>query len=85
MDVSTIKTSEQLMDFMKQARDYGFKDINGNDCIVATTYHNGWSYDDYAQSFSEKKLTSYALDENDSFQPDRGVCEQAAVHLGDGT
>lgn len=64
VDVSTIKTSEQLMDFMKQARDYGFKDINGNDCIVATTYHNGWSYGDYAQSFSEKKLTSYALDEN---------------------
>lgn len=64
VDVSTIKTSEQLLDFMKQARDYGFKDINGNDCIVATTYHNGWSYDDYAQSFNEKKLTGYSLDEN---------------------
>ena len=64
VDVSTIKTSEQLMDFMKQARDYGFKDINGNDCIVATTYHDGWSYNDYAASFDAKKLTSYSKGED---------------------
>ena len=65
VDVSTIKTSEQLMDFMKQARDYGFKDINGNDCIVATTYHDGWSYNDYTASFDAKKLTSYSKGEDD--------------------
>lgn len=64
IDPSSIKTSEELMDFMKKARDYGFKDINGNDCIVATTYHEGWAYDNYAASFDEKKLTSYSLDEN---------------------
>lgn len=64
VDVSTIKTSEQLYDFMKQAQEYGFKDINGNDCIIASTYHNGWSYNDFAQSFNSKQLTSYSLDEN---------------------
>ena len=64
IDPSSIKTSEDLMDFMKKARDYGFKDINGNDCIVATTYHNGWSYEDYAASFNEKKLTSYSKGED---------------------
>lgn len=64
IDPTTIKTSEQLYDFMVKARDYGFKDVNGNDCIVATTFHNGWSYGDYAQSFSKKKLTGYELDEN---------------------
>jgi putative aldouronate transport system substrate-binding protein len=64
VDVSEIKTSEQLYDFMKQAQEYGFKDINGNDCIIASTYHNGWSYGNYAASFDSKKLTSYSLDED---------------------
>ena len=47
---------------MQKAKDYGFKDVNGNDCIVATTFHNGWSYDNYLQSYNEKKLTGYSLD-----------------------
>lgn len=64
IDPTSIKTSEELLDFMIKARDYGFKDVNGNDTIVATTFHNGWSYGDFAQSFAEKKLTSYKLDEN---------------------
>lgn len=64
VDPSSIKTSEQLYDFMVQARDYGFKDVNGNDCIVATTFHESWNMDDYAQSFNAKKLTEYEQDEN---------------------
>ncbi len=64
IDPKSIKTTEQLVDFMKKAQEYGFKDVNGNDCIVATTYHDGWSYDDYLQSYKEKKLTHYSLDEN---------------------
>lgn len=59
VDPASVKTSEDLYDFMVQARDYGFKDANGNDCIVATTFHNGWSYDDFAQSFHSKKLTAF--------------------------
>jgi putative aldouronate transport system substrate-binding protein len=61
VDVSTIKTSEQLYEFMVQVRDYGFKDVNGNDTIVATTYHEGWDYGRYAESFNAQKLTSYNL------------------------
>lgn len=64
IDPTTIKTSEQLYDFMKKAQAHGFKDVNGNDCIVASTYHNGWSYDNFAQSFNAKKLSQYSLDEN---------------------
>lgn len=64
VDVSQITTSEQLYDFMKQAQEYGFKDVNGNDCIIASTYHNGWSYGDYARSYDSKKLTSYSLGED---------------------
>jgi putative aldouronate transport system substrate-binding protein len=64
VNVADIKTSEQLYDFMVKARDYGFKDINGNDTIVATTYHEGWDYGRYAESFNQKKLTNYTKDEN---------------------
>ncbi len=65
VDPTSIKTSEELYDFMVKARDYGFKDVNGNDCIVATTYHSGWSYSDYSQSFKAKKLTAdYEQDED---------------------
>ena len=71
IDPTSIKTSEELYDFMVKARDYGFKDVNGNDCIVATTYHDGWSYDDYAQSFNAKKLTKFELDENGNVTYDR--------------
>ncbi len=65
VNVADIKTSEQLYEFMVKARDYGFKDVNGNDTIVATTYHEGWDYGRYAESFNEKKLTdTFNKDEN---------------------
>ena len=65
IDPTEIKTSEQLYDFMKAAQEYGFEDINGNPIpYVASTYHMGWSYGDYAQSFNEKKMTSYSLTED---------------------
>ncbi|GHT98581.1 ABC transporter [Spirochaetia bacterium] len=59
IDPTTIKTSAQLYDFMKKAQAYGFKDVNGNDTIVATTYHNGWDYGRYAESYNTQQLTSY--------------------------
>lgn len=62
IDPAGIKTSEELYEFMVKARDYGFKDANGNDCITATTFANGWSYPDYMQSYNAKKLTQYSLD-----------------------
>jgi putative aldouronate transport system substrate-binding protein len=60
IDETSIKTPQQLYDFMVKARDYGFKDVNGNDTIVATTYHNGWNYGGYADGFNTQKLTGYA-------------------------
>lgn len=70
VDPSTIKTQEQLWDFMMDAKEYGFKDVNGNDCIVATTYVNGSNYGDYVAGFDEKKLTNYSLDENGKITSD---------------
>jgi putative aldouronate transport system substrate-binding protein len=59
IDEKSIKTSEQLYDFMVKARDYGFKDVNGNDTIVATTFHQGWDYNRYSESYVTQQLTSY--------------------------
>lgn len=60
IDPTTIKTADQLYDFMEKAKEYGFKDVNGNDCIVATTYHNGWDSSGYSINLSEKKFSNYA-------------------------
>lgn len=59
IDPATIKTADDLYSFMKKAKDYGFKDVNGNDCIVATTYHNGWDSSGYSINLSQKKFTDY--------------------------
>lgn len=64
IDPQSIKTSDDLYNFMVAARDYGFKDVNGNDCIVATTYHEGWDYSGYQANFTEKKYTSYTLQDD---------------------
>lgn len=67
IDPKSIKTSDQLYDFMVKARDHGFKDVNGNDCIVSTTYHNGWDYGQYAQNFNGKQFTDYVKAEDGSY------------------
>ena len=59
IDPTTIKTADQLYDFMVKAKEYGFKDANGNDCIIATTYHDGWDSSGYSINFAEKKFTDY--------------------------
>jgi putative aldouronate transport system substrate-binding protein len=59
IDPASIKTSEDMYKFMLAAKEHGFKDVNGNDCIVATTYHNGWDSSGYSINYSAKKFTDY--------------------------
>ncbi len=71
IDPESIKTSDQLFDFMKKAQEYGFKDINGNDTIVATTYHEGWDYTGYTLNFDRKSVSGgYQLLEDGTVQYD---------------
>lgn len=67
IDPKSIKTTDQMYDFLVKARDHGFQDVNGNDCIVATTYHNGWDYGQYAANFNAKKFTDYEKTANGSY------------------
>ena len=57
IDETKIRTSDELYDFMVKARDYGFKDANGNDTIVATTYHEGWDYTGYYWNYKPHSVT----------------------------
>lgn len=59
IDPATIKTSDDLYNFMVKAKEHGFKDVNGNDTIVATTYHNGWDSSGYSINLSDKKFSNY--------------------------
>ncbi|GHT95369.1 ABC transporter [Spirochaetia bacterium] len=70
IDPTSIKTSAQLYDFMKKAQAYGFKDVNGNDTIVATTFQNGWDYGQYAANFGTQKLTPYVKNSDGSLTHD---------------
>ncbi|MDD4367650.1 MAG: hypothetical protein PHP39_01690 [Oscillospiraceae bacterium] len=67
VDPTTIKTSEQLLDFMTKARDYGFTDVNGNDIITATTFHEGWDYGQYAMNFNSKQATSFVMQDDGTY------------------
>ncbi len=64
VDPTSVKTSDDLYNFMKKAKEHGFKDVNGNNCMVATTFHDGWDYSRYTESFSAKKLTDYEKGED---------------------
>jgi putative aldouronate transport system substrate-binding protein len=70
IDEKSIKTPDQLYDFMVKAKNYGFKDVNGNPTIVATTRHNGWAYDQYSEGFSTQKLTTYVRNADGSVTAD---------------
>lgn len=82
IDPTSIKTSDQLYDFMKQAQAYGFKDVNGNDTIVATTYHEGWDYGQYAVSFDDKVTSGdYVLNDDGSVTMSRLTDNWVNKHL----
>lgn len=69
IDEKSIKTTEDLYDFMKAAQAHGFKDVNGNDTIVATTYHEGWDLTGYQKNFNNPGINQdYVLAEDGSIQ-----------------
>jgi putative aldouronate transport system substrate-binding protein len=67
IDPTTIKTADDLYNFMVKAKEYGFKDANGNDCIVATTYHNGWDSSGYSINYADKKFSDYVKQEDGTY------------------
>ena len=60
IDPSQIRTNEQLIDFMRAARDHGFYDIHGNPVtIIGTSFHDGWGTGDFLAGFSRQQRTAF--------------------------
>jgi putative aldouronate transport system substrate-binding protein len=81
VDPATIKNRQQLYDFMVKARDYGFRDVNGNPTIVTSTYQEGndvWSL--YADG-GDMKLTDFSRNADGSVTHDWLTPEYVDRHM----
>ena len=67
IDPTSIKTSEDLYNFLVKVRDGGYTDVNGNAIIPASTFHNGWDLSGYTLNFHPKQLTNYIQLEDGSY------------------
>ena len=67
IDPESIKTSEDLYNFLVKVRDGGYTDVNGNAIIPASTFHNGWDLSGYTLNFHPKQLTNYIQQEDGSY------------------
>lgn len=55
VDPNSIHTSNDIYELAKKVKAGNFKDINGNDIIICSTFANGWSYECYLNSFRSRK------------------------------
>ena len=62
IDPASIQTSKDLIDMMRAARNYGFKDRNGNPVqIIGTGFHDGWGLQEFLQPFARNQFTDFVL------------------------
>ena len=62
IDPASVQTSEDLLKIMREARNYGFKDIHGNPVqIIGTNFHDGWGAGDFQRPFSRNQFTDFVL------------------------
>ncbi|GHU65632.1 hypothetical protein FACS1894184_01800 [Clostridia bacterium] len=62
-DLSSVKTPDDLYNFLTAIKNGGFKDLNGNDVIPASSYHSAWGVDDLLVGFDDHPYhTEYRLD-----------------------
>lgn len=84
IDPLSIRTPEELYDFMKAAQEYGFKDVNGNDTITFGTFHSGNQFWLLYRMFSDKRWTDYLVDEDGNVNNmwlDEGYCIEGSKYI----
>jgi len=59
INADDIKTSEDVYNLLKEIKNGGFTDINGNPVIPAGTWANGWTDIPMMNSFNENNLTEF--------------------------
>ena len=67
VDPQSIKTTDDLYDFLVKVRDGGYKDVNGNAIIPASTFHEGWDLSGYSLNFKNKQLTNYVKQDDGTY------------------
>ncbi|MBO5060891.1 MAG: extracellular solute-binding protein [Clostridia bacterium] len=61
----SVNSSEKLYELMKKIKAGNFKDINGQDVIVSGTWHGGWTYEPFYNSYvSQRDMFSSFKHEN---------------------
>ena len=68
VDETSIHTSEDIYNLAKRIKEGNFKDVNGNNIIVASTFSNGYSYECYLNSFrSRSAMTNVIVKEDGTY------------------
>ncbi len=67
IDPASITTTDALYDFLVKVRDGGFKDVNGNDIIPFSTFHDGWDYGGLLVNFNKQYFTGLRQGEDGKF------------------
>ena len=67
VDPQSIKTTDDLYDFLVKVRDGGYQDVNGNAIIPASTFHEGWDLSGYSLNFKNKQLTNYVKQDDGTY------------------
>jgi putative aldouronate transport system substrate-binding protein len=65
VDPNEINTSNDLYELAKRIKAGNYKDINGNNIIVASTFANGWSYECYINSFRSRNRFTNVIQNDD--------------------
>ncbi|MDD3957386.1 MAG: extracellular solute-binding protein [Candidatus Izemoplasmatales bacterium] len=65
VDPDKINTSDDLYELAKRIKAGNYKDINGNNIIVASTFANGWSYECYINSFRSRNRFTNVIQNDD--------------------
>ena len=65
VDPGSIHTSEDIYELAKKIKAGSFKDINGNDIIICSTFANGYSYECYLNSFKSRRAMTNVIQKDD--------------------
>ena len=65
VDRNSIHTSDDIYELAKRIKAGNFKDINGNDIIICSTFANGYSYECYLNSFKDRSAMTNVIKNDD--------------------
>lgn len=65
VEPDSIHSSQDIYELAKKIKAGGYKDINGNDIIICSTFANGYSYECYLNSFKDRSAMTNVIQNAD--------------------